>query len=256
MAGDAAAELVRTRRDGHVVVVEMRREHKRNAVDAALAQGIDAALNELDDDPDLWVGILTGTPDVFSAGSDLSAGEGASTERGGSYGVIQRQRRKPLIAAVEGPALGGGLEIVLACDLVVASTTARLGLPEVTRGVLPTCGALFRGPRALPVNVARELILTGAPIGAERAYALGLVNRVAEPGEAVDVALELAAQICANAPLSVQACLAAVNDVLGAGDELGWQKTREALASIGGTEDLVEGVNAFFERRLPQWKGR
>jgi enoyl-CoA hydratase/carnithine racemase len=250
------SQIVHTRRESHVLVVEMRREEKRNAVNQELANGIDAALNTLDDDPDLWAGILTGTPQVFSAGTDLAARDGATTERGGSYGIIQRDRHKPLVAAVEGPALGGGLEIVLACDLVVASTTARFGLPEVTRGVLPTCAALFRGPRAIPVNIAKELILTGAPIGAQRAYELGLVNRVTEPGRAIEVALELAQQICANAPLSVQACLVAVNKILGVDDELGWQATREALSSIQGTEDIKEGVAAFFERRRPEWKGR
>jgi len=250
------SELVTTRRDGHVLVVEMRREEKRNAVNRELALGIDAALNELDDDADLWVGVLTGTPKVFSAGTDLSGGESSGTERGGAYGIIQRDRHTPLIAAVEGPALGGGLEIVLACDMVVASTTARFGLPEVTRGVLPTCAALFRGPRAIPVNVARELIFTGVPIDADRAYELGLANRVTEPGKAVDVALELARQICENAPLSVQACLRAVNGVLAADDELGWQATRDALSAIQGTHDMSEGVQAFFERRKPEWTGR
>jgi len=234
----------------------MRREAKRNAVNRELALGIDAGLNLLDDDPDLWVGVLTGTTAVFSAGTDLSGGESNATERGGSYGIIQRERRKPLIAAVEGPALGGGLEIVLACDLVVASTSARFGLPEVTRGVLPTCAALFRGPRAIPVNIARELILTGAPIDAARAYELGLANRVTEPGQAVEAALELAHRICANAPLSVQACLVAVNHVLAVHDDLGWQATRDALTAIQGTDDMNEGVNAFFERRTPQWTGR
>ncbi len=133
------------------------------------------------------MGVLTGTPRVFSAGSDISIGRGASaaTERGGEYGVIRRQRVKPLIAAVEGPALGGGFEIVLACDLVVASRTASFGLPEVKRGLVPTCGGLFRTPRALPLNVAKEMLLTGESLTPERAYSLGLVNVVAEPGEAV-----------------------------------------------------------------------
>jgi enoyl-CoA hydratase/carnithine racemase len=234
----------------------MRREAKRNAVNRELALAIEVALDLLEDDPDLWVGILTGTHAVFSAGSDLSGGESNSTERGGSYGIIQRERRKPLIAAVEGPALGGGLEIVLACDLVVASSTAVFGLPEVSRGVLPTCAGLFRGPRAMPVNIARELILTGVPINAARAYELGLANRVSEPGEAVEVALELAQRICANAPLSVQACLVAVSKVLAVNDDLGWQSTRDAMAEIQGTTDMSEGVRAFFERRQPVWTGR
>ena len=134
---------------------------------------------------DLWAGVLTGTTDVFSAGSDLTAGGDYLTARGGEYGIIRRRRRKPLIAAVEGPALGGGLEIVLACDLVVAASTARFGLPEVSIGVVPTCAGLFRAPRALPLNVARQLILTGRPIDARRAYEVGFVNVLTEPGGAL-----------------------------------------------------------------------
>jgi enoyl-CoA hydratase/carnithine racemase len=132
----------------HIGIISMRREVKRNAVDRQLADAIDETLNRLEDEPDLWVGILTGTRTVFSAGSDLSAGGDNKTERGGEYGIIRRKRRKPLIAAVEGYALGGGFEIVLACDLVVAAADATFGLPEVARAVLPTSGALFRPPRA------------------------------------------------------------------------------------------------------------
>ena len=160
----------------------MQREAKRNAVDRQLADELDGALNLLDDDPELWVGVLTGTASVFSAGSDMTAAGDNVTERGGEYGIIRRVRRKPLIAAVEGPALGGGLEIVLACDLVVAATTATFGLPEVARGLVATSGALFRAARTLPVNLAREMLLTGQPIDAARAHAAGLVNRLAEPG--------------------------------------------------------------------------
>jgi enoyl-CoA hydratase len=249
-------DLVTTRREGRVLVVSMRRDAKRNAVDRALADAIDGALNQLDDDGELWAGVLTGTDLVFSAGSDLGAGGDYVTERGGEYGVIRRRRRKPLVAAVEGPALGGGMEIVLACDLVVASTTARFGLPEVARGVLPTCGALFRALRALPPNLARELVLTGLPIDAERAYAAGLVNQVTEAGGAVTAAVALAAAICANAPVSVQASLAAMNEVLAADDELGWSVTAGAVDTIGRAEDTREGVLAFFEKRPPVWKGR
>ena len=182
--------LVSIRREGRVLVISMQREEKRNAVDRALADAIDEALNTLDDDDDLWAGVLTGTSTVFSAGSDLTSGGDYFTERGGEYGIIRRQRRKPLIAAVEGPALGGGLEIVLSCDLVVASTSARFGLPEVRIGLIPTCGALFRSPHALPLNLARELILTGEPIDAFRAYAAGFVNAITEPGNAETVGVE------------------------------------------------------------------
>ncbi len=249
-------DLVDVRRDGRVLVISMQRETKRNAVDRALADDIDAALNALDDDPELWVGILTGTKTVFSAGSDLKSGGDYHTERGGAYGIISRRRRKPLIAAVEGVALGGGLEIVLACDLVVAAQNARFGLPEVTIGVIPACAGLFRTHRALPVNLARELILTGVPISAERAYAAGFVNVVTEPGAAVEAALDLASRIVANAPLAVQASLAAVNDQLADGDERGWRATTEAMAVLQGTADQREGVQAFFDRRPPEWTGR
>jgi enoyl-CoA hydratase len=250
------SDLVEMRRDGRVLIVSMQREPKRNAVNRALADAIDAALNTLDDDPELWAGILTGTSTVFSAGSDLTAGGDYSTERGGEYGIIRRRRRKPLIAAVEGPALGGGLEIVLACDLVVASTSARFGLPEVTIGVVPTCAGLFRGPQTLPLNLARELILTGAPIDAARGYAAGFVNLVTEPGAAVEAALDLANRICRNAPLSVQACLTAVNELLAADEARGWAATRQAMASLAGTNDSGEGVRAFLEKRQPVWTGR
>jgi enoyl-CoA hydratase/carnithine racemase len=234
----------------------MQREAKRNAINRELADALDAALDELDDDPEVWAGVLTGTTTVFSAGSDLTAGGDYVTERGGEYGIIRRRRRKPLIAAVEGPALGGGLEIVLACDLVVASRTARFGLPEVAIGVVPTCAALFRAPRAFPLNLARELILTGVPIEARRAHAAGFVNVVTEPGGAVDGALALAERIAANAPVSVQACLMAVNDFLARDDEAGWQVTAEALQALQGTDDAREGIRAFLEKRPPVWTGR
>jgi len=249
-------ELVSTRREGHVLIISMQREDKRNAVDRALADAIDEALNLLDDDTGLWAGVLTSTATVFSAGSDLTAAGDYHTERGGEYGIIRRERRKPLVAAVEGPALGGGLEIVLSCDLVVASTSASFGLPEVSIGVVPTCAALFRAPRSFPLNLSRELILTGQPIDAERAHAAGFVNVLTKPGQAEQRALALAAQICSNAPLSVQACLAAVNGLIASEDARGWEATSRAFASLQGTQDLDEGVRAFLEKRSPVWTGK
>jgi enoyl-CoA hydratase len=247
---------VETERAGRVLVVTIRREEKRNAINEELAVGISAALDELDDDPALWVGVLTGTPTVFSAGTDLSMGTSATTERGGEYGVIRRQRVKPLIAAVEGPALGGGFEIVLACDLVVASTTASFGLPEVKRGLVPTCGGLFRAVRALPLNVAKEMLLTGQNLTPERAYSLGLVNVIAEPGRAVAQALELAARVCAVGPVAARASLRALERTLTEHDGTGWSATADAITAIGESEDTAEGVRAFFERREPEWTGR
>lgn len=249
-------DLVSTRRSGHVLVITMQREEKRNAVNQQLAEELDRALNVLEDSPDLWAGILTGTALAFSAGSDVTSGRRIATERGGEYGIIRREHSTPVIAAVEGMALGGGLEMVLSCDLVVASRTARFGLPEVRIGVVPTCAGLFRAPRAMPLNLARELILTGDPITAERAYAAGLVNVLTEPGEAVDGAFALAERIAANAPLSVRACLHAVNTIVGSGDDQGWSATEAAMGSLAGTHDAEEGIRAFLEKRPPQWTGR
>lgn len=255
MESEPTEPLVVTQQEGHVLVIAINREAKRNAIDRATADALSAALDGLDDDPDLWVGILTGTSTGFSAGSDLTANGDYVTERGGEYGIIRRRRRKPLIAAVEGFALGGGMEIVLACDMVVAATNARFGLPEVRIGVVPTCAGLFRTPSALPRNLAREMVLTGAPIDAARAHAAGFVNVLAEPGGAVHAALELAERICANSPTAVQACLRAMDDVCAAGDDIGWTATRTAIDAIAGAEDTAEGVRAFFERRPPRWKG-
>jgi enoyl-CoA hydratase len=248
--------LINTEQHGHVLVVSMQREAKRNAIDRAMADALDQAFNRLDDDHDLWVGILTGAPSIFSAGSDLNAGGDYVTERGGEYGLIRRIRRKPLIAAVEGPALGGGMEMVLSCDLVVAAMSASFGLPEVAIGALPSSGGLFRGPQVLPLNLARELILTGAPIDAERAHAAGFVNVVTPPGEALTGAMDLADRICKNAPLSVQACLGAINEAARRFDDEGWAATTQAGRSLVDTADMQEGIHAFLEKRPPRWIGR
>ena len=222
---DPTDALVSFSRHGRVGVIALNRAAKRNAMNQPLADALEAALDMLDEDPDLWVGILTGTPTVFSAGTDISVLGFIGTERGGEYGIIRRRRAKPLIAAVEGIAFGGGMEIVLACDLVVASRTARFGLPEVRLGLVPTCAGLFRAPRALPLNLAREMILTGDPIDAERAYHAGLVNVLTDPGTAVEGALALAECIAANGPLAVRSCLQAINDYVGEDDVVGWAAT-------------------------------
>lgn len=247
-AGPVAVEQL-----GDVLVVRMQREHKRNAVDHVMAAAIDAALNRLEDDPAVRSGILTGTANVFSAGTDIFDEGEKRTVRGGEYGVIRRERRKPLIAAVEGFALGGGFEIVLACDLVVAATAARFGLPETRRGLVATSGALFRGPRALPLNVATELLLTGATLDAGRAHALGLVNVLAEPGAAVAAALELARQISLSGPTAVAETLAALRELTGASDAHGWSVTERAQFVILSSPEAAEGVRAFGEKRLPEW---
>jgi enoyl-CoA hydratase len=247
---------VETETHGHVLLVRMTRPDKRNAVDAGMTAALDEALNRLDDDPDLWCGVLAGDGPAFSAGTDLAAGSGGPTPRGGNYGVVRRDRRRPLIAAVEGAALGGGFEIVLACDLVVASRSARFGLPEVARGLVANCGALFRAPRPLPLNVAKEMLVTGRPLGAERAHALGLVNELVEPGGAEAAALELAAAVCANSPLAVSLSLRALERVVAEPDERGWAATEIASAEVKRSADAEEGVAAFLAKREPRWTGR
>jgi len=247
---------VTTERHGRVLLVRIDRPHKRNAIDAATTAGLDAALNLLDDDPDLWAGVLVGTSVAFSAGTDLAAGAGPATSRGGKYGVVRRNRATPLIAAVEGVAYGGGFEIVLACDLVVAARTARFALPETARGLVANCGALFRAPRALPLNVAREMLLTGEPLDAERAWSLGLVNRLVEPGEAERAALELAERVCANAPVAQRLSLLAVAAAEEEREALGWAATERADVDVNASADAAEGVAAFREKRAPRWTGR
>ncbi len=256
MSDPAGERRVETEVVDHVLTITMVRHDKRNAIDGPMTLALDAALNRLDDDPELWVGILTGGPDFFCAGTDMAATSGPPTERGGVYGVVGRTRAKPLIAAVEGFAYGGGFEVVMACDLVVAADDARFGLPEVRRGLVATSGALFRASRVLPLNVAKELLFTGNDLGPAEANRLGLVNRVTPPGGALDGARELAAEITANAPVSVQQSLRVVEALAGADDERGWELTRQARRTIGESEDSTEGVAAFFEKRPPRWSGR
>ena len=256
MTSSTPPGTVATERRGHVLLVRIERPHKRNAIDADTTAGLDAALNLLDDDPELWVGVLAGTPVAFSAGTDLTVGSGPPTPRGGGYGVVRRDRTTPLIAAVEGLAYGGGFEIVLACDLVVAARTARFALPETARGLVANCGALFRAPRALPLNIAREMLLTGDPLDAERAWSLGLVNRLVEPGTAEQTAVELAERICANAPVAQRLSLRGVAAADADRDARGWAATEQASVEVSASADAAEGVAAFREKRAPRWSGR
>jgi enoyl-CoA hydratase len=247
---------VSTVRHGRVLVITMAREAKRNALNADITAGIDAAMNELEDDDDLWCGVLTGGQKVFSAGADLAGGPGEPTERGGLVGLITRQRSKPLIAAVEGFALGGGMELVLCCDLVVASRQAEFGLPEVKRGLMPDFGGAFRVARSLPTNVARELLITAQNLGAERAERLGFVNLVTEPGQALSGALQLAEKVCANAPLAVREALG-IFALEANGDETEiWSRSDAAHRRLVASEDVKEGIGAFFEKRPANWTGR
>lgn len=246
---------------GPFAVVKINRPDARNAVNADVAQGIEAAIDKIEADDGIWVGILTGEPPVFCAGADLkeiNAGRAGSlaTERGGFGGIVQRERAKPIIAAVDGPALAGGTEIVLACDLVVASTTATFGIPEVKRSLVAAGGGLFRLGRKLPFNLAMELALTGDPIAAQQAHSHGLVNRLVEPGKALDGAIALAEQICANAPVAVRESRKVVLAATNAPDDVGWKMSIEGMAAAMSSEDFSEGLTAFIEKRPPQWKGR
>jgi enoyl-CoA hydratase len=246
---------------GRVGVLKINRPDKKNAVNGDVAQGMEAALDRLEDDPDVWLGVLTGEGNVFCAGADLKAiNEGRAgelqTERGGFGGIVSRTRTKPLIAAVDGPALAGGTEIVLACDLVVASTAASFGIPEVKRSLVAAAGGLFRLPRLLPRNIALELGLTGDPIPAERAHHYGMVNELCEPGQALDTALALADRIAANAPLAVRETLRLMLELKDADDETGFKESGAAMISLAQTEDFWEGPKAFLEKRDPQWTGK
>ena len=247
----------RTRVDvqDHVLIITMTRQEKRNAIDGAMTLALDAALNRLEDEPDLWAAIITGGPAMFCAGTDMAALSGTPTERGGVYGVVGRTRTKPLIAAVEGVAFGGGFEVAMACDMIVAATNARFGLPEVKRGLVATSGAIFRASRVLPLNVAKQVMLTGAELSPADGHRLGMVNELCEPGRALDTALALAAQITANSPVSVQQSLQAIDALASADDAEGWALTAQAKQVINDSQDAKEGVAAFFEKRPPVWQG-
>ena len=244
---------VRVVRHGRVAVCTLDRPDKRNAMDPEMTASLDHALNDLDDDPEVRAVVLAAAGTIFCAGTDLRLGSGEPTDRGGYYGITGRARATPIIAAVQGPAFGGGFEIVLSCDLVVAARSATFGLPEVSRGVVATTGGLFRAPRALPPTIAAELLLTGDPLDADRAAALGLVNRVVDDGQELAVALEIAERISANSPAAVKATLLAMHAITGRDDELGWEATAAARAAVLASPDAAEGKSAFLERRPPRW---
>ena len=246
---------------GHVALLTINRPEARNAVNGAVATGMEEAIDRAEADEDVWVMVLTGAGPVFSAGADLkeiASGNGGAlgTERGGFAGLVSRERTKPIIAAVDGPALAGGTEIVLACDLVVASSEARFGVPEVKRSLVAAGGALFRLAKKLPENVATELLLTGDPISATRCHELGWVNVLSEPGSALDDAMALAERITANAPLAVRASLGVMRATVGVDDATAFRLSGQAFVGLASTEDYAEGPRAFIEKREPQWKGR
>jgi enoyl-CoA hydratase len=250
---------VLTERRENVLVITLNRPEARNAVNLALAEGIAAGLDELDADDGLSVGVITGAGGGFCAGMDLKAfvtGERPWVGDRGFAGIVQRASRKPLIAAVEGFAVAGGFEVALACDLIVASAGAKLGIPEVKRSLVAAGGALLRLPQRMPYGLAMELALTGDNITAERAAELGVVNRVAEQGGALDVALELAATISKNAPLALAATKEVLQRQRDWSEEEFWAKQGEITGPVFVSEDAREGATAFSEKREPVWKGR
>jgi enoyl-CoA hydratase len=246
---------------GHCAIITLNRPEARNALNRALSTGLSASIDRLESDPELWVGILAGAPPVFCAGADLkemASRSSDSREDGPNIitGFLRRPRAKPMIAAVEGPAVAGGFEVVLACDLVVASRNGSFGVPEVKRSLVAAAGGLFRLGRKIPENIAMECILTGDPITAARAFDVGLVNELVEPGRALEAALTLAERICANAPVAVRASRAAAFAVNAASEDAEWDLSHRAFEMARCSEDFEEGVAAFVEKRSPNWVGQ
>jgi enoyl-CoA hydratase len=254
---EAEAVLVETR--DNVLVITINRPEARNAVNGDVAKGVAAALDRLDGETSLSVGVLTGAGGTFSSGMDLKGflkGETPVIEGRGLAGLTEAPPRKPLIAAVEGYALAGGFEMVLACDLVVASSEAKFGIPEVKRGLVAGGGGLLRLPQRLPYYVAMELALTGDSITGEQAQRLGLVNRVVEPGKALDGALELATALAANGPLALAASKEILRRSLDWTEAEGWKNQLDIMAPVFSSEDAREGAAAFAEKRPPRWQGK
>ena len=253
---------IETERVGRVGIIRINRPEARNAVNGDVATGLQAAIDASEADADIWAVILTGTgSEAFCAGADLkavSSGQGHTlrTERSGFAGFVHAQRSKPWIAAVNGPALAGGCEIALACDLIVAVPQSRFGLPEVKRGLVASAGGLYRLPRALPRALALEMILTGEPISAERALQLGLINQLAEPALLLAAARTLAGRITVNAPVAVRESLGVARRALDLSDAELQALSAQAQGRVMASEDFQEGPRAFIEKRAPRWTGR
>jgi enoyl-CoA hydratase/carnithine racemase len=256
-----ADEVLRERR-GNVEILTINRPEARNAINGAVSRAMSSFMDELAEDDDCWVVVVTGSGDkAFSAGMDLkafSSGEGGDImgASGGFAGLTRREFPKPMIAAVNGSALAGGLEVMLSCDLVVAADHAMFGIPEAKRGLIAGAGGLIRLPKRLPLAVALELAMTGDPIDAQRAQALGLVNKVVPGASVLEEALDLAQRIAANAPLAVRYSKSVMRRGAEVPEEEGWKINQDAVGVVFTSADAMEGPVAFAEKRAPNWQGK
>ena len=253
------SDEVLTSVEGNVLVITLNRPEAKNAANKALAEGVAAAIDELESNDDLRCAILTGAGGTFCSGMDLKAfvtGELPQVEGRGFAGLTEYRCKKPIIGAVEGYALAGGMELAISCDLLVAADDSKFGIPEVKRGLAAAAGGLVKLPKQIPSRIAMELALTGDFISAQRAYELGLINQVVESGTALTAAKELAAKIAANGPMAV----AASKQVVARAGDWNWdnmmEKQNEIVMPVFSSEDAIEGATAFAEKRAPNWKGK